>query len=164
MKAINGVILTVSVLCLGAGFCVGLEQQRPINECDSYREEFVACSRTLPNGEVQGGTGACVCKHHKWEGGCMIPETDYTEYKETVLESCERTCHLGRVVKGCGEIEAMAEEEEPVCGEWVCKENNIKPFSECVAGEVKYTPDECSYSTQVCCSDGKWSEADTPCK
>ena len=31
-------------------------------------------------------------------------------------------------------------------------------------GEIKYTPGNCSYSIQVCCSDGKWSEADELCK
>lgn len=161
MKKILLVFMFI-ICCVSYQFSAELELQKPIKECERHIEQMVQCSRVLSNGEIQKGNGVCVCNNYQWQGGCLLPEIEYKEFKETHFESCERTCSLGKEVKLCG-IQAITD-IEPVCGEWFCDEKIKDEKVECKVGEHKYTAGKCSYSTQICCLDGKWSEKDKPCK
>ncbi len=149
-----------TVICYCFLFCACIYAQtldKPITECSGYSESKVSCTRDLPDGTKQSGSGWCKCVRGMYQGGCSLPAYSYTEtrYSSKTGQQC-LDCTVPGVVKGCGTISQIVD-ETPSCGEWYsCGGTPI--VKECTSGQVEYMPIEpCGTSERKCCSDGTWS-------
>ena len=153
-----------TVICYCFLFCACIYAQtldKPITECSGYSESKVSCTRDLPDGTKQSGSGWCKCVRGMYQGGCSLPAYSYTEtrYSSKTGQQC-LDCTVPGVVKGCGTISQIVD-ETPSCGEWY----SCGPAAaECESGNVQYKANgECGTSERTCCSDGTWSDWDKSC-
>ena len=155
-----------TVICYCFLFCACIYAQtldKPITECSGSSESRIMCTRDLPDGTKQSGSGWCKCVRGMYQGGCSLPAYSYTKtrYSSLTGQQC-LDCTVPGVIKGCGTISQIVD-ETPSCGEWYsCGGTPI--VKECTSGQVQYKPkDPCGTSERTCCSNGKWSEWGDKC-
>ena len=156
-----------TVICYCFLFCACIYAQtldKPITECSGYSESKVSCTRDLPDGTKQSGSGWCKCVRGMYQGGCSLPAYSYTEtrYSSKTGQQC-LDCTVPGVIKGCGTISQIVD-ETPSCGDWYSCGNDIPPALECIVGLKEYKPKgDCGTSERTCCSGGTWSDWDKAC-